>query len=361
MKREASSRDRRLAAPEVADHVAVDPVPLAPQDREVAHLVAARPHVPGLGDQLDLRQHRVLVDDVEERAQAIDVVQLAGQRRGQVEAEAVDVALDDPVAQRVHDQPQDARVHDVERVARAREVHVVARVVGHEPVVARVVDALEGQHRAEVVALGRVVVDDVEDHLDPRPVQGLDHPLELAHLLAARAARRVRGVRREVADRAVAPVVRQALLVQEALVGDVVDRQQLDRGDAQALHVVQRLVGGQAGVRAAQVLAHGRVAHGEAADVGLVDHRLVPGPARRGVALPVEALVDDHAARHRVGVVVVVELEVGGVAAVGHVGQHVRRVPADRPVDGLGVGVEQQLVRVEAMAARAARTRRATR
>jgi hypothetical protein len=62
--------------------------------------------------------------------------------RGEVEAEAVDVALGDPVAQGVHDQPQDARVHGVERVARAREVHVEGRVLGHEPVVALVVDAL---------------------------------------------------------------------------------------------------------------------------------------------------------------------------------------------------------------------------
>ena len=109
-----------------------------------------------------------------------------------------------------------------------------------------------------MVALGGVVVDDVEDHLDARAVQRLDHPLELAHLLAARAAGRVQRVRGEVADRAVAPVVRQPALVQEALVGDVVDRQQLDRGDAQALEVAERLVGGQAGVGAAQVLAHRR-------------------------------------------------------------------------------------------------------
>ena len=60
--------DVRLAAPEVAHRVAVDAVPLRPQDREVADLVAARADVPRLGDQLDLREHRVLMDDVEERA-----------------------------------------------------------------------------------------------------------------------------------------------------------------------------------------------------------------------------------------------------------------------------------------------------
>ena len=147
------------------------------------------------------------MDHVEERRQPVDVEELARERRREVEAEAVDVALDHPVAQRVHDQPQDARVDRVERVAGAGEVHVVARVVGHQPVVGGVVDPLERQHRPEVVALGGVVVDDVEDHLDPGAVQRLDHPLELAHLLAAAAGGGVLGVRREVADRAVAPVV----------------------------------------------------------------------------------------------------------------------------------------------------------
>ena len=71
-----------LAAPEVAHRVPVDAVPLAPQDREVADLVAARADVPRLGDQLDLGQDGVLVDRVEERARAVHVVELAGQGAG---------------------------------------------------------------------------------------------------------------------------------------------------------------------------------------------------------------------------------------------------------------------------------------
>ena len=177
------------------------------------------------------------MDHVEERREAVDVVQLARQRRGEVEAEAVDVALDDPVAQRVHDQPEHARVHRVEAVAGAREVHVAARVVRHQPVVRGVVDALEREHRPEVVALGRVVVDDVEDDLDAGAVQRLDHALELLDLLALRPRGRVGGVRREVADRRVAPVVREPALVDEALLDDVVHREQLHRGDAERRQV----------------------------------------------------------------------------------------------------------------------------
>jgi hypothetical protein len=98
-------------------------------------------------------------------------VQLARQRRREVEAEAVDVHLGDPVAQRVHQQLQHARVLHVQRVAAAGEVHVVARRAGRQAVVGGVVDAAEGQRRPPLVALGGVVVDHVEDDLEPGGVQ----------------------------------------------------------------------------------------------------------------------------------------------------------------------------------------------
>ena len=173
-----------LAAPEVADGVAVLAVPLRPLRREVADLVAARPDVPRFGDQLDLADRRILLHEFEKRRQPVDVVELAGQRRGQVEPEAVDVHLGDPVAQRVHDQLQRVRVADVEAVAGAGVVHVVALVVVDQPVVGGVVDAAHRQRRAHVVALGGVVVDDVEDDLDAGLVQGPHHRLELLHLAA---------------------------------------------------------------------------------------------------------------------------------------------------------------------------------
>ena len=239
-------RDGAVAAPEVPHRVAVHPVPLGPEDGEVADLVAALADVPRLGDELHLGEDRVLVDDVEEGREAIDVVELARERRGEVEAEAVDVALGHEVPQRVHDQPQHRRVDGVERVPGAREVLVVPRRVGHRAVVGEVVDAPEGQRRAEVVALGGVVVDDVEDHLDAGAVHRLHEPLELAHLLAVRPRRGVAGVRGEEADRRVAPVVRQAPRLEEVLVGDVVDRQQLDRRDAEVDEVRDRRVGGEA-------------------------------------------------------------------------------------------------------------------
>src|SRR5205085_1166563 len=82
--------DVALAAPEVPYLVAVLPVPLGPENGEVADLIAAGPDIPGLGDQLHLGQDRILVDRVEEGREPVDVVELARERRGEVEAEAVD-------------------------------------------------------------------------------------------------------------------------------------------------------------------------------------------------------------------------------------------------------------------------------
>jgi hypothetical protein len=196
-----------------------------------------------------------------------------------------------------------------------------------------------------------VVVDDVEDHLDSGLVQGFHHPLELEHLLAVGAGRGVERVRREVADRRVAPVVRQPAVVEEALVGDVVDREELDRGDAELLEYASAGSEARPGVRAAQVLAHVGVELREALHVRLVDHRLVPRRVGRRVVLPVEVRVDDDALRDRVGVVLVVELEVGVVVAGRDVGKSVREVPQDRALDRLRVRVDEELVRVEAVSA----------
>ena len=88
-----------FSAPEVTHRIAVPAVPLGPQGWEAAHLVAVRAHVPRLGDELDLRDDGILVDQIEESGQAVDFGKLTGQGGGEVEAEAIDVHLRDPIAQ----------------------------------------------------------------------------------------------------------------------------------------------------------------------------------------------------------------------------------------------------------------------
>jgi hypothetical protein len=191
------------------------------------------------------------VDRVEEARAGVELVRLPRQGRGKVEAEAVDPHLGHPVAQGVHDQLEHRRVAGIERVAGAGVVQVVAGLVRLQLVVGSVVDAAEGEGRAEVVALGGVVVDDVEDHLEAGGVERLDHRLELADRTARRPVVGEVGRGGEEADRVVAPVVGQPFGGKERLVDPGVDGQQLDGGDAETAQVVERGGVGETGVGAA--------------------------------------------------------------------------------------------------------------
>ena len=80
-----------------------------------------------------------------------------------------------------------------------------------------------------------------------------------------------------------------------AVVEERVDRQELDRRDAERLDVVDDLLRAEPGVGAAQVLVDRGMQLGEAFDVGFVDDRVVPGDAAPvGLAAPVEIRIDDR-------------------------------------------------------------------
>ncbi len=193
----------------------------------------------------------------------------------------------------------------------------------------------------EVVALAGVVVDDVEDDLDAGRVQRLHHRLELVDDAAARRCRRVAHVGREETDRVVAPVVDQAARAQKPFVHRLLYRKQLDRGHTQG---PQMSDGG--GVRkptvgAPQLGWNGRVELGEAPDVDFVKNAPRPRNSRRSISRPIECIVHHHAAGHRHGTVDGVEGRI-----VDDFEGWVRQI---RPAgDGAGVGVEEQLLGVEA-------------
>ena len=65
----------------------------------MADLVAAEPGVPGLGDQLDRGEHRILRHRVEEARVLVERALDARERGREIEPEAVDPHLLDPVAQ----------------------------------------------------------------------------------------------------------------------------------------------------------------------------------------------------------------------------------------------------------------------
>ena len=129
----------RIALPEFAHVVAVLAIPLAPQHWQIADLIAKVADVPWFANEFDARQHRILVDDVEEGCARVIRIWLATQHRHQVEAESVHVHLLDPVPQAIGNQLERLWAAHVQRVTRTREVAVVARIVRHQAVVARIV------------------------------------------------------------------------------------------------------------------------------------------------------------------------------------------------------------------------------
>jgi len=119
-------------------------------------------------------------------------VEFACERGREIETEAVHVHLFHPETERIHDELEHVRIAHVQAVSGARVVHVAA-LVGREPVVRGVVQAAETHRGPRVVPLTRVVVHDVQDHLDAGLVQCLHHLLELEDLFARISRARILG------------------------------------------------------------------------------------------------------------------------------------------------------------------------
>jgi hypothetical protein len=340
--------DATVPFPEPPYRVAVLAVPLRPQHRKVPDLIPALAEVPRLGDQLHLRDDRVLVDDVEERAELVHGLQLPRERAREIEAEPIHVHLQHPVAEAVHDELEYARALHVQRVAAARVVHVMPRIVRHEPVVVQVVYAAQRERGPHVIALRRVVVNHVENHLDARRVQRAHHHLKLAHRFQRRDRRRVAGLGGEECQGVVAPVVREPLLQQVPVVRVVMHREQLHGRHPQFLQVPDRRFRRHARIRPAQFLRHARHPLGESLHVDFVDQRLVPGHLRGAVIAPRECRVHNRGERCERGVVPSVEGQIFRRVADA-VGEHLV-APVHFPSDGFCIRIEQDFVRIEAHA-----------
>ena len=320
----------RLAAPEAARGVAEPVVPLAPAVGKVAEPIAFRPDVPRLGDHLGLRQHRIGGDRLEQRRLLVEAPVASPDRDGEIEAESVEAAERHPAPERRERHRDDWRPIEREAIAAAGVVDVAPRVVGQEAEIGRVVEAAERQGRAELVALAVVVEHDVEQDFEAGGVQRVGRG---AHFRPA-AGRETR-IGRAEHDGIVAPGVRQAERRQVALVDEGVGRHDLDRGDAEALEMLDHRRMGEAGEGSARRRRDVLAQTGQTAQVGLVDDRLGPRDAQP------PRLARRRRERDRLG-------SVG--AAVLAEGEH-RMVEAERPIEGEGVGVGEQLRRIEAVAA----------
>ena len=157
-------------------------------------------------------------------------------------------------------------------------------------------------------------------------------------------------MRGEEPDRVVSPVVAESQPTEMCLRDELVDGQQLHRGDAELLQVVGHHGVAQRCVGAPELLGDPVVQLGEALDVQLVDDGVAPPSLHRSLAAPVEVVVDhDRLAGVRRGVAVVADIAL----VLARVGPHVpeeRRLGAELARHCARIRVEQQLARVEPQA-----------
>src|SRR5579883_678950 len=328
-----------IAFEEAPDVIAEAAVPLGPAvSGKMADLVETG-GVPGLGNDFRIGQVFIELDLPDDRRMgAGNAIFTARQNGAFVEAEAVYVSLADPVAQTFDDQLLRNRVIAVERVPAAAEIHVIAEVPRHQKIITAVVDALEREDRAEVIAFVGVIEDDVEDHFDAGAVEGFDHVTKFAQVAALRGVHAVSRLGSEKPHRAVTPVIRQGTAIHGAQdIGfiEIEYRQQFDRGDAKVGQVGNFL--DDAG-ESARVLHAGSGRLGKAPDMHFIDDGLLHGAAEGAVAFPVVARGVDHHRAHGGGDVVV--RSAGARADPEAVGIAAR------------VGIDQDFVGVEAMAGR---------
>jgi hypothetical protein len=122
----ASPRQKRRAASRKRSFHSRTPRPKA------AELIAAGTDVPGLGDQLRLGQHRIGGEGFEEWRLRVEALRAAAERRREIEAEAVEAAVDHPAPERADRHVDDQRAVEREAIAGAHIVDV-ARIAGIEP------------------------------------------------------------------------------------------------------------------------------------------------------------------------------------------------------------------------------------
>ena len=124
------------------------------------------------------------------------------------------------------------------------------------------------------------------------------------------------------------------------------DRQQLDRGDAEAADVVDHLVMAQPVKGAALGLRHGRMELGEAADMRFIEDGAVPRNKGLGWRLRISLPVTDHASGHERRTVERAIAEIA-ILAGAQIVAVMRIVPDKRPGKFASIGIKQELVGVE--------------
>src|SRR5215203_2604810 len=125
------------------------------------------------------------------------------------------------------------------------------------------------------------------------------------------------------------------------------NRQELDGSDAELADVLDHFMAHQSSECPTQVRRHRRVEHRVALDVGLVQNRTLPGNLRASLFAPGKGRVDHTAFGHEGSAVALVKRKVA--LRRPYCVPEQRGVPYELADDLLGIWVQQELVRVEAM------------
>ena len=141
-----------------------------------------------------------------------------------------------------------------------------------------------------------------------------------------------------------------------AIVDRSVDRQQLDRSDAEADEVIDHCRRDEPGKGAAMRRLDIGVLDRDAAHVQFEDDRLFPWGLGAAILTPGEGGLDHPAFWNIARIVAPIERQILARAAEP-ITEH-RVAPAEPPLKRLGVRIDQQLVRIEAMPVRRDRTAR---
>src|ERR1700730_3974118 len=130
-----------------------------------------------------------------------------------------------------------------------------------------------------MISFRRVIVDNIENHLEAGGVKTSHHRFELGDLLSHSSAARVFGVGRKEADGVVTPIISQAPVDQSFVIDMRMDRQKLKRRYVETLQITNRSVGSEPRISAAQMLGHIWAKLCKTFHMHLVDDRLRQGNA----------------------------------------------------------------------------------
>ena len=133
--------------------------------------MAAGSDIPGLGNQLEVTQQRILLYRLQQRCPGIETVIASRKRSCEIETKSVHASCFRVVTQDIHRETEHCRLIECERVATTGVVDIARGVTCDAPIVGRVVEATQRDGRPERIAFAGVIEDDVENYLDAGAVQ----------------------------------------------------------------------------------------------------------------------------------------------------------------------------------------------